>query len=120
MNGRGKQIGPDLTTIRNQSGVTQTQLLEHIVNPDAEMAPYYRPQRLLTVDGEIRTGLVVGKEGKKQVYVGNDGVIFSVDKDDVEERQESRISIMPSGLLDAMNANEIRDLIAYLLEGRGS
>lgn len=117
MNGRGNSIGPDLTTIRNQSGITRDWLLEHIVNPNAEMAPYYRPQQLLTYDGQIFTGLVVGKEGKKQAYVGTAGTIFLIDKDDVEERRELTTSIMPNGLLDTMDANEIGDLIAYLLGG---
>ncbi|QDV64009.1 PVC-type heme-binding CxxCH protein [Crateriforma conspicua] len=117
MNGRGNQIGPDLSTIHRQSDIDRDWLLKHIVNPNAEMAPYYRPQQLLTLDGEILTGLVVGREGQKQAYVGNDGVIFFVDKDDIEERRELMSSIMPSGLLDTMTADEIRDLIAYLLSG---
>ncbi len=115
MNGRGKQIGPDLTTIHNQSDITPDWLLEHIVNPSAEMAPYYRPQQLLTFDGEIFTGLVVGIEGGRQAYVGADGAIFHLDRDDVQQRREQTESIMPTGLLDAMTANEIRDLVAYLL-----
>ena len=119
MNGRGNSIGPDLTTIRNQSGITQDWLLEHIVNPNAEMAPYYRPQMLLTVDGQVLTGLVVGKEGQKQAYVRSDGEIFFVDKNDIEERREVTSSIMPAGLLDNLTPNEIRDLIAYVLEGEG-
>lgn len=118
MNGRGHRVGPDLTTIRNQSGITQNWLLGHIVNPNAEMAPYYRPQLLLTFDGKVQTGLIVGREGKSQAYIGADSVIFYVNKDDVEERRELTTSIMPSGLLDKMNANEIRDLIAYLLQER--
>lgn len=120
MNGRGQQVGPDLTTIRNQSGITRDWLLGHIVDPNAEMAPYYRPQQLLTFDGEILTGLVVGIEGKLQAYVGTDGTIFRVDKDDIEERRELTTSIMPSGLLNSMSASEIRDLIAYLLQGESS
>ncbi|MDE0865269.1 MAG: c-type cytochrome [Rubripirellula sp.] len=117
MNGRGNSIGPDLTTIRNQSDITRDWLLKHIVDPNAEMAPYYRPQQLVTVQGKVLTGLVVGKEGKKQTYVGTDGVVFSVKKADIEERREMTTSIMPTGLLDPLNANEIRDLIAYLLAG---
>lgn len=117
MEGRGHAIGPDLTTIRNQSGITPERLLEHIANPNAEIAPYYRPQVLLTADGEIRTGLVIGKEGQLQAYVGSDGEIFLVDKDDIEERKELSTSIMPSGLLDPLTPDEIRDLIAYLLNG---
>ena len=117
MHGRGKSIGPDLTTIRNQSGITSDWLLEHIANPNAEMAPYYRPQLLMTFDGDVYTGLVIGKEGQKQAYVGSDGAIFFVDKNDVEVRRELTTSIMPTGLLDKLSANEIRDLLAYLMEG---
>ena len=119
MHGRGHHVGPDLTTIRNQTGITRNWLLGHIVNPDAEMAPYYRPQLLVTFSGRVLTGLIVGKEGKKQAYVGTDGVIFYVEKGDVEERRELTTSIMPKGLLDKMDANEIRDLIAYVLQGEG-
>ena len=117
MHGRGASIGPDLTTIRQQSDVTRDWLLKHVVNPNAEMAPYYRPQQLVTVDGKVLTGLVVGKEGKLQAYVGTDGLVFHVDKDDVEERRELPTSIMPVGLLEKLDAGEIRDLIAYLLQG---
>ncbi|MEO1617614.1 MAG: PVC-type heme-binding CxxCH protein [Planctomycetota bacterium] len=115
MHGRGSSVGPDLTNIRNQEGATQDWLLKHIVNPSAEMAPYYRPQQLLTVDGDVLTGLIVGKEGKKQAYVAADGKVFYVDKEDVEERREMQSSIMPTGLLDAMSVDEVRHLIAYLM-----
>ena len=38
-----------------------------------------------------------------------------MDKNDIEERRELSTSIMPSGLLDRLRPDEIRDLIAYLL-----
>ncbi len=116
MHGKGSAVGPDLTTIRNQSDINIRWLLEHIVNPNVEMAPYYRPQLLLTEDGQTFTGLVVGQEGQKQAYVASDGSTFFVDKNDVEQRRELETSIMPNGLLDAMTANEIRDLLFYILE----
>ena len=115
MRGRGSSVGPDLTGIHNQTDVNEEWLLTHIVNPNAEMAPYYRPQILVTFDGRTLTGLVVGKEGKKQLYVAADGSTFSVDKEDIEERRELKNSIMPTGLLDALSVAEIRHLIAYLL-----
>ncbi len=117
MNGRGHDIGPDLSTIRNQTGVSSDWLLKHIVNPSAEMAPYYRPQQLITIDGKVRIGLIVGREGQKQAYVGPDGQIFLLDKNDIEERRELTTSVMPNGLLDPLRPEEIRDLLAYLLEG---
>jgi len=117
MHGRGHDIGPDLSTIRNQTGVSSDWLLKHIVDPSAEIAPYYRPQQLVTVDGKVRVGLIVGREGQKQAYVGPDGQIFLLDKNDIEERRELTTSVMPNGLLDRLSPEEIRDLLAYLLEG---
>ena len=58
-------VGPDLTTIRRQTGITREWLLKHIVNPNAEIAPYYRPQQLLTRDGKLLTGLIVEKGERK-------------------------------------------------------
>ncbi|ELP29588.1 membrane-bound dehydrogenase domain protein [Rhodopirellula baltica SWK14] len=115
VNGRGNEVGPDLTTIHKQSGITQTWLLKHIVHPSAEMAPYYRPQQLLTFDGQVLTGLIIAREGQREGYIGSDGKVFYVDKNDVEGRQELTNSIMPTGLLDPLTATEIRDLLAYLL-----
>ena len=115
MQGRGSSVGPDLTGIHKQTDITEDWLLKHIVNPNAEMAPYYRPQQLLTVAGKVLTGLVVGIEGKVQTYVAADGTTFSVDKNDVEERYEVKTSIMPVDLLKALSVDEIRHLIAYLL-----
>ena len=44
--------------------------------------------------------------------------MFFVDKEDIEERREVTTSIMPTGLLDALSANEIRHLLAFLLSDK--
>jgi len=118
MDGRGNAVGPDLTTIQNQTGISRDWLLKHIVNPNAEIAPYYRPQQILTRDGKILTGLVVGQEGKKQAYVQTNGETFLISKADIEERKELATSIMPLGLLDKMAIHEIQDLMSYLMQDR--
>ena len=118
MDGRGNAVGPDLTTIQNQTGISRDWLLKHIVNPNAEIAPYYRPQQILTRAGKILTGLVVGQEGKKQAYVQTNGETFLISKADIEERKELATSIMPLGLLDKMTIHEIQDLMSYLLQDR--
>lgn len=117
MNGRGNDIGPDLSSIHLQSNIDRKRLLQHIVNPSADLAPYYRPQLLITSDGKVHTGFIIGREGGSQGYIGTDGKIFYLRKSDVEERRELTTSIMPTGLLDKLSADEIRDLTAYLLKG---
>jgi hypothetical protein len=62
-------------------------------------------------------GFILGKEGKAQAYLGPDGKKFSILKEDVLKREELPISLMPPGLLHPLAAEEIRDLLAYLLKG---
>ncbi|MEM0970533.1 MAG: cytochrome C, partial [Verrucomicrobiota bacterium] len=118
MNGRGLEVGPDLTTIGQQAGGGVSWLLTHILDPSAEVAPYFRPQMITTRDGQSRMGFILGKEGKAQGYIGPDGSKFSVLKADVVAREELPISLMPPGLIMALTDSEIRDLLTYLLEGR--
>ena len=117
MHGRGLEVGPDLTTIRRQTEYGRKWLLTHILDPNAEVAPYYRPQMITTRDGNTLMGFIMGKEGKAQAYVGPDGKKFSVFKTDVVAREEIPMSLMPPGLLLAFSPAEIRDLVAFLLNG---
>lgn len=113
--GRGIEVGPDLTEIGQQPQGGRKWLLTHIQDPNSEVAPYYRPQMITTRDGSTLMGFILGKEGKAQGYVGPDGKKFSVLKSDVVAREELPVSLMPPGLLLALAPSEIRDLMAYLL-----
>jgi putative membrane-bound dehydrogenase-like protein len=119
MDGRGREVGPDLTTIHQQGDPKSMRkwLLEHIMNPNAEVAPYFRPQTITTKDGQSFMGLIVGREGSKQGYITPTGQKIFVAKKDIIQRQEIEMSIMPPGLLYTMTLAEIRDLLAYLLKG---
>ncbi len=119
MNGRGVDLGPDLSTISDQDGIDRSWLIEHIIDPNAEVAPYFRPQTITTRHGASFMGLVLGIEGDVQSYVGPDGKVISIAKSDIEKRDEMPFSLMPPGLLHTMTASEIRDLLAYLLHGEG-
>ncbi len=79
------------------------------------MAPMYVPWTIVSNDGQVRTGLLVreGLEGE-QFYVAADAKEFMLLPADIDERRESKESIMPNGLLDSSSDNEIRDLWAYL------
>ena len=41
--------------------------------------------------------------------------MVSVDRDEIEEMKPSPVSMMPEGLLNTLNRDEVLDLIAYLL-----
>ena len=49
--------------------------------------------------------------------MGTDGKKFKIRKMDVVRREEIPVSLMPPALIHNMSASEIRDLLAYLLNG---
>ena len=110
-------MGPDLTTLHKQEGIDRSWLLTHILDPNVEVAPYFRPQQITTKDGGSYLGFILGKEGAAVAYVGTDGKKFSIRKEDVANREEFPISLMPPALIHNMSASEIRDLLAYILNG---
>jgi hypothetical protein len=39
----------------------------------------------------------------------------TIERKDMESLRESGLSLMPEGILEALNENQVRDLIAYLM-----
>ena len=115
MDGRGVRVGPELTTIHRQSGIDESWLLTHILNPTETIAPHYQPWQILTKNGDAKMGFVLRKGGKVETYLGIDGEEFSVPKSQILRTQELSITLMPPGLLNPLKPTEIRDLLAYLL-----
>jgi len=116
-NGEGGAIGPDLSTAARKFSLAD--LLDSILEPSKVISDQYESHRVQTVDGLLLTGRVV--------EVGNEIHIFTDDPDappkvikrsDVEEMVVSKTSQMPSGSIDALNQEELRDLVAYIMSGR--
>jgi hypothetical protein len=67
--------------------------------------------------GKVLTGMVV-EENAKQVKVLIDPLAkaapIAVDKDSIDERIKSPLSIMPKGILSKLTEEEILDLVAYV------
>lgn len=117
--GRGNAVGPALSLIARRLSRDPAQarswLLETILQPSKDMAPQYTPWTVVTTDGKQLTGLPRRKGGNAEAYLGIDGREFVVKKPEISFHQESRISIMPEGLLQSLTDQERRDLFAFLM-----
>ncbi|MEO1523797.1 MAG: cytochrome C [Planctomycetota bacterium] len=114
--GLGGNIGPDLTTIPRKFDVGY--LIEHIIEPSKVISDQYQSSSVLTSDGRSYVGLMSEADGKVVIYPADvKAEPISLDADDVELVQPSKVSQMPKGLIDGMNAEEVRDLLAYLMSG---
>jgi choline-sulfatase len=111
--GEGGKIGPDLTgSQRSDLGY----LLENIVDPAATVAADYRMSAVALADGRILNGVVGDRASNGPtltLQTANERLVLN--RADVEAIKESELSLMPDGLLDVLDAAQIRNLFAYLM-----
>jgi putative heme-binding domain-containing protein len=113
--GRGQDIGPDLSTVgRNE----RRQVLESVLQPSALVAPDYQVWQIETADGKVRTGMLVNTQLDDYTYLDAKGELFKLSTRDVVESRPLPKSIMPDGLADLLTDQELRDLLAYLYARR--
>jgi putative heme-binding domain-containing protein len=67
-----------------------------------------------TRDGRTFSGNIVGETDRQVTLrvVGRDSV--AINKADIQSREVTNTSMMPTGLLDALTEREVVDLVGYL------
>ena len=110
----GAQVGPDLSKI---AAIRQPRdLLESILYPSASFARGYEPYTVLTERGRVVSGIIARETAHDVVLRTNDLSEIRISRGEIDEMQPSRTSIMPQGLDTRLTQDELRDLLAYLLQ----
>lgn len=115
LNGTGQEIGPDLSKL--DAKYQPLDILRELLEPSAKINEKYQTWTFITDAGEVVTGLVLEETATTVRVIENplskaDPVVL--EKSEIDEREKSNVSIMPKGLLDKLNQDEILDLIAYI------
>ncbi|MCO6457875.1 MAG: c-type cytochrome [Pirellulaceae bacterium] len=114
--GEGGATGPDLSNVAGRFSLRD--LSEALVEPDKVISDQYRATILVTAGGQVLTGRIVSEQDG-MLTVQTDAYdatkIARVAKSDVEDQRPSPTSLMPKGLLNTLNRDELLDLLAYLL-----
>jgi putative heme-binding domain-containing protein len=111
MYGEGGSIGPDLT---GSNRANLEYLLANVLNPNGEVQDAYKMVLVTARDGRTLAGTVIA-ENDRQItlrMVGGDNAIVS--KSDIQSREVTALSMMPTGLLDSLNDREAIELVAFL------
>jgi putative heme-binding domain-containing protein len=111
MYGEGGTLGPDITG-SNRTNVNY--LLSNVLNPSDEIQEDYKMVVVTTRDGRTYSGNVAS-ENERQItmrIVGQDAV--AINKSDIQSREETPVSMMPPGLFETLNDEQVLDLVAYL------
>jgi putative heme-binding domain-containing protein len=116
--GEGGIIGPDLTGVGKR--FTNEYLIETLIEPSKTISDQYQASVFVTSDGRTITGKVANLSGDNLMVIENmldPGKLTNVNVRTIEEQHPSPISMMPVGLLNTLNRDEVLDLLAYLRSG---
>ncbi|MEX2139397.1 MAG: family 16 glycoside hydrolase, partial [Pirellulales bacterium] len=112
----GGSMGPDLTGVVGRYSVRD--LLESLTDPSKVISDQYQAIVIHTQDGRVISGRVGNLSGANVNIVEDmfdPGRMTNVRRSEIEMMEPSPTSMMPQGLLNTLKADEIQDLIAYLL-----
>lgn len=118
MGGEGGNIGPDLTQLGTRFSTND--MLEHIIEPNKYVSDQYAATVFTMKDGSSIVGRLVNEDGQKYSISQNPfapDALREIPKKEVVNTKLSRISIMMPGLINRLNAEELKDLMAYLMSG---
>ncbi len=117
-NNEGGGIGPDISGAGNRYSVKD--LLENIIEPSKVISDQYDSQQLDLADGTTLVGRIVGEENGELLVMANPFLPdekTKVKAADVKSRKTYPISMMPQGLINGLNPDELKNLLAYILSG---
>lgn len=113
---KGGAIGPDLTSVAGR--FSRKDLIESIVHPNKQISDQYSATTFITLDGKVITGRVANLSGDNimvQTNMLDPGNFTVIDTKMIDEQFPSKNSLMPQGLLDRLEEEEVLDLLAFLL-----
>lgn len=118
MRGEGGNMGPDLTQLGTRFSTKN--MLEHIIDPNKEVSDQYASTVFTMKDGSSVLGRLTNEDQEKYYISQNPfapDVIREIPKNQVVNTKLSRISLMMPGLINRLNGEELKDLMAYLMSG---
>ena len=109
--GHGGQIGPDLTGSGRHN---LDYVLINLVDPSAAVGADYRLSTVALHDGRVLNG-IIASQTEKIVTLQTAKDRLTISRSEIDEIVPSSLSLMPDGLLQPLSAEQIRDLVAYLM-----
>jgi putative heme-binding domain-containing protein len=114
--GEGGAAGPDLTAVGGR--FTVRDLAEAIILPNKEISDQFQFELISLKDGSVLTGKVVDEKDNSFI-VATSAFDFTqtseLPRENIAKIEPSPVSPMPPALINRLNEDELRDLLAYML-----
>lgn len=112
----GGNIGPDLSNLGTR--FSKKDMLEAIINPNITVSDQYAATQFMLRNGTSVIGRLTNQD-KDAFYVSQNPYapeqVEKIWKKQVVSAKYSPVSIMLPGLMNSLNADELKDLMAYLM-----
>ncbi|MDB5243272.1 MAG: heme-binding protein, partial [Spirosoma sp.] len=118
MQGSGGDIGPDLTQLGTR--FSNKDILESIIHPSKVVSDQYASTIFYLKNGQSIVGRLLNEDKvnysiSQNPFAANE--VRKIPKKDVTSKRFSQESIMFPGLINSLNPQELKDLMAYLKSG---
>jgi len=121
MGGEGGAVGPDLTQLGTR--FSSKDILEATINPNDVISDQYAAMVFVMGDKSSVVGRLL-REDETTYYVSQNpftpNMVREIPKNEVTSTKESEVSVMLPGLINPLNEEELKDLMAYLVSGGNS
>ncbi len=118
INGEGGAVGPDLSTLGQR--FTLRDILDATIHPSKAISDQYQVMTLELIDGSSLSGRLVSRD-ERTTRIATELLrptqATEVPNATIRRTRAEPVSTMPSGLLNALNEEELLDLLAYLTGG---
>ena len=108
----GKEVGPDLSEIGSK--LSREAMYTAILDPSAGISHNYENFSVLTLDGQVITGLKVSDSDKEVVIRTAEAIDRRIPQDEIELVKKSEKSIMPENLHHAFDQQGLINLVEYM------
>ncbi len=107
-----RALGPRLQGITRR--FNRADLFKTITQPDEQVSSRYRTVVIETTSGRIYKGIVVYESVDGLTLVDEQNQTVRIEANEIDYRQSSTSSLMPSGLMDKTKSQDWADLYEYL------
>ena len=111
LQGIGKSIGADLTTLRDRSG---NALLTAILDPNRAVEAKFLSFTAVTDAGKTYAGMLLSETGNSLTLIGSDGKPNTIRRSELETLVGSNRSLMPEGLEKDLSKQDLADVIRFV------
>jgi len=112
LNDSAKSTGPTLVEIRKKYP-RRSEMLTHILKPSLKVDEKFATWSVVTDDGKIHNGLLVGQSDSEVVLKTAERKTVRIAKSEIDVMKKSPKSLMPEAILSDQTALEAADLLAW-------